>query len=164
MSVLAVKEYVAAQLALLDVPVLASVWSQRPKQVTVGEQTVVIVTCPQSRERRLTGARARQGAPTSGGLKQIEHTIRLDVYWIAADEQAGGRWFDTLLDLLDQTYRAVTLPAALTDAETGGQSSISVLGEQIDTQREEPQLDESAEGVVAFTATKTLQVTEYVQG
>lgn len=164
MSALAVKTWVAQQLSSLDVPVLASVWSQRPKQVAVGDQTVVIVTCPETRESRLTGPRARAGVPTSGGLKSLIRRVRLDVYWVAADEQAGGRAFDTLLETLVGVYRAVALPAALVDPDTGAQSSVGLIGEDMETRMEEPEQDRSQEGLVAFAAELTLTVVEYVQG
>lgn len=164
MSALAVKEYVRQQLAALDVPVLASVWSQRPKQVPVGEQTVIVITDPDAREARLAGPRAQAGNPQSGGAKTVTHRVRLDVYWVAADEQAGGRWFDTLLELIAQTFRGVALPAALTDPDTGAQSALALIGEEMETHRLEPELDQSVEGLVAFTAEVTLTAVEYVQG
>ena len=157
MSQLAVKRFCRRQLALLDVPVQAAVFSQRPRQVAVGDQAVVVITIPQSRERRLTLSRG-------AGRKAIVHQVRLDIYWLATDEQDGGRQFDGLLARLDQLFRATPLPAALSDPESGEQSVLTAVGEEIDTRLEPPLLDEQGEGLVAFTAEKLLTITEHVTG
>ena len=157
MSQLAVKLYAQQQLALLDVPVQAAVFSQRPKQVAVGDQAVVVITCPESRERRLTVTRG-------SGRKEVVHRLRLEVYWVAADEQTGGRAFDTLLWQLDNLFRSVAIPAAVSDPESGEASVVLFIGEAIETTLHEPVLDEAPQGLVAFSAEKVLTVTEHVTG
>ena len=157
MSALAVKTYVQQQMALLDVPVLCQVFSQRPKEVAVGETAVIIVTIPQSREKRFTLNRGY-------GRKQVDHTVRLDIYWVAADEQQGGQWFDGLLWQIDHIFRGVTIPVDIADPDNGEQTVILFIGEDIETRLDAPLLDESVQGVVAFTAEKTLTVTEHLTG
>lgn len=157
MSRLAVKSYCRQALALLDVPVPCVVVTQRPRQIAVGEQAVIAVSVAESKERRFTLSRG-------AGRKEIVHQVRLDVYWIAADEQRGGVAFDDLLEQIDGIFRATTIPVAIADPDSGGQSVIVWIGEEITTIVDEPLLDESLQGLVAFTAQKTLAVTEHVVG
>jgi hypothetical protein len=111
----------------------------------------------ESKERRLTLSRG-------AGRKEVVHQVRLDVYWIAADEQQGGAAFDDLLEQIDGIFRAVAIPVAIADPDSGGQSVLLWIGEEITTIVDEPLLDESLQGHVVFAAQKTLAVTEHVVG
>jgi hypothetical protein len=157
MSRLAIKEYCRQQLALLDVPVPCAVLVQRPKEIEVGEQAVMVVQVPETKERRLTASRGV-------GRKELLHRVRLDLYWLAADEQAGGRAFDGLLEQVDAIFRSAAIPAAVSDPDTGAASVVVWIGEEIETTVEEPLLDESLAGLVVFAAQKTLPVTEHLVG
>ena len=157
MSRLAVKAYVEQQLAGLSIPVACTVLRQRPKTVEVGEQAVIVVDVAMSRERRYT-------IPRGVGRKQVDHQVRLDVYWLAADEQQGGDDFDALLEQIDAIFRAAAIPADATDPETSDTSQIVFIGEDIDTEAEPPLTDESLQGLVAFAARKTLAVVEHIVG
>lgn len=157
MSRLGVKAYVADQLAGLSLPVECTVLRQRPKAIEVGEQAVIVVDVARSQERRYT-------IPRGAGRKQVDHQVRLDLYWLAADEQQGGDDFDTLLEQVDAIFRAVALPADALDPETSDTSQIVFIGEQIDTETDQPLLDESLQGLVAFSARKTLAVIEHIVG
>lgn len=157
MSRLAVKSYCRQAMALLDVPVPCAIVTQRPRQIAVGEQAVIAVTVAESKERRLTPSRG-------AGRKEVVHQVRLDVYWIAADEQQGGAAFDDLLEQIDGIFRAVTIPVTIADPDSGGQSVILWIGEEITTVVDEPLLDETLQGLVVFAAQKTLAVTEHVVG
>ncbi|GEM_PF-6024082 len=150
MSRFAIKAYCRQQMALLDVPAPCAVLTQRPKEIEVGEQAVIVVNVPESKERRYTLNRGF-------GRKQIEHRV-------AADAQAGGQAFDSLLEQIDGIFRAVVIPANVSDPDSGGQSVIVWIGEEIDTTVEEPLLDESLQGMVVFSAQKQLAVTEHVAG
>jgi hypothetical protein len=156
-SRLAVKSFCRQALALLDVPVPCAVVTQRPRQIDVGEQAVVAINVAESKERRFTLSRG-------AGRKEIVHQVRLDIYWIAADDERGGAAFDDLLEQIDAIFRAVAIPAAIADPDSGGQSVIVWIGEEIATTVEEPLLDETVQGLVVFTAQKTLAVTEHVTG
>jgi hypothetical protein len=153
----AVKQFCAAQLALLDAPVQTAVYSQRPKQVTVGEQAVVVVTIADSRE-------ARFAPPRGAGRKIVVHRVRLDLYWLAADEQQGGAAFDALLQQVQARFRTASLPASLSDPATGEESVLVWIGEEIETTLNEPLLDETAEGLATFSAELVLPATEHVEG
>lgn len=157
MSRLAIKHYCRQQLALLDVPAPCAVLTQRPKEIEVGEQAVIVVNVPESKERRYTLNRGF-------GRKQIEHRVRLDVYWVAADAQTGGQAFDGLLEQIDGIFRTVVIPANISDPDSGGQSVIVWIGEEIDSAIEEPLLDETLQGMVVFSAQKQLAVTEHIGG
>ena len=52
MSRLAVKTYCRQAMALLDVPVPCAVVTQRPREIAVGEQAVIAINVPESKERR----------------------------------------------------------------------------------------------------------------
>lgn len=157
MSRLAIKTYCRRVMALLDVPVPCAVMTQRPREIAVGEQAVVAINVPESKERRFTLSRG-------AGRKEIIHQVRLDIYWIAADEQQGGQAFDDLLEQIDAMFRGATIPANIADPDSGAQSVILWIGEEIATTVEEPLLDESLQGLVVFTAQKTLAVTEHLSG
>ncbi|HEY8744820.1 MAG TPA: hypothetical protein VIU62_17155 [Chloroflexota bacterium] len=157
MSRLAVKAYCRQAMALLDVPVPCVVVTQRPREIAVGEQAVITINVPESKERRLTLSRG-------AGRKEISHQVRLDIYWIAADEQQGGAAFDDLLEQIDGIFRTVTIPVAISDPDSGSQSVLVWIGEDLTTSVAEPLLDESLQGLVVFTAQKTLAVTEHVMG
>ncbi|MCL5947421.1 MAG: hypothetical protein M1298_05340, partial [Chloroflexi bacterium] len=64
MTRLAVKTFCQQQLALLDVPVPCAVLTQRPREVSVGTQAVLIVTLPEGKEERFAGPRPQ-------GRKQV---------------------------------------------------------------------------------------------
>lgn len=156
MSELAVKLYVQQQLALLDVPVDARVFSHRPKEVEIGEQAVVVITIPRSREKRLT-------IPRGQGAKRIDHEVRLHCYMLHDDEQAGGRMFDGLKWQIDRQFRTALIPVVISDPDSGEQSGIVLIGEEIETRTEEPQM-EAEFGTAIFYAEVTLSVWENVQG
>lgn len=157
MSRSAIKAYCQRQLALLDIPVPCAVVTQRPKEIAVGEQAVVAIGVATSHEKRFTLSRG-------AGRKQVEHQVRLDIYWVAADEQQGGEAFDDLLEQIDTIFRGVPIPANIQDPDSGAQSVILWIGEEIETAVDEPLLDESLQGLVVFTAMKTLAVTEHLTG
>ena len=157
MSRLAIKEFCRRQMALLDVPAPCAVLTQRPKAIGVGEQAVIVVGVPASKEERLTLGRG-------SGRKRVDHQVRLDVYWLAADEQDGGDEFDGLLEQIDGIFRSVTIPAGVQDPATGASSVVVWIGEEIETAVDEPVLDGSLQGLVGFSARKTLLVTEHVTG
>ncbi len=157
MSRPAVKAFCRQAMALLDVPVPCAVVTQRPRQIEVGEQAVITIQVAESKERRFTLSRG-------AGRKEIVHQVRLDIYWLAADEQQGGAAFDDLLEQIDGIFRTVTIPAAISDPDSGSQSVIVWIGEEVATAVEEPLLDESLQGLVVFTAQKTLAVTEHLTG
>jgi hypothetical protein len=157
MTRLAVKAYCRQAMALLDVPVPCAVLTQRPREIAVGEQAVIAIGVPESNERRFTLSRG-------AGRKEIAHQVRLDIYWVAADEQQGGEAFDDLLEQIDGIFRAVTIPVAISDPDSGSQSVIVWIGEALATTVDEPLLDESLQGLVVFSARKTLAVTEHVVG
>ena len=157
MTRLAIKAYCRQAMALLDVPVPCAVLTQRPREITVGEQAVIAIGVPESKERRFTASRG-------AGRKEIAHRVRLDIYWVAADEQQGGEAFDDLLEQIDGIFRAVAIPSAISDPDSGSQSVIVWIGEELTTTVEEPLLDESLQGLVVFAAQKTLAVTEHVVG
>ncbi|MGI8915207.1 MAG: hypothetical protein ACR2JY_15715 [Chloroflexota bacterium] len=157
MSRPAVKAFCRQAMALLDVPVPCAVVTQRPRQIEVGEQAVITIQVAESKERRFT---LSHGA----GRKEIVHQVRLDIYWLAADEQQGGAAFDDLLEQIDGIFRTVTIPTAISDPDSGSQSVIVWIGEEVATAVEEPLLDESLQGLVVFTAQKTLAVTEHLTG
>jgi hypothetical protein len=58
----------------------------------------------------------------------------------------------------------VTIPAAIADPDSGSQSVIVWIGEEITTTVDEPLLDETLQGLVVFAAQKTLVVAEHVVG
>ncbi|MCL4545104.1 MAG: hypothetical protein M1118_10990 [Chloroflexi bacterium] len=157
MSRLAVKEYCRQQLALLDVPVPCVVLAQRPREIAAAEQAVIIVTLPESREERFT-------APRLFGRKQVTYGAGLEIYWVAADDQAGGTAFDQLLDQIDQYFRLAALPVAIRDPQSGEESQIVFIAEEIATAVEEPLLVEELQGYIVFTARKTVQVVEHTTG
>ncbi len=157
MTRLAVKGYCQEQLALLDVPVSCAVLAQRPREIAAAEQAVIIVTLPESREERFT-------APRLAGRKQVTYGVGLEVYWVAADDQAGGAAFDQLLDQIDQRFRLAALPAAVQDPQSGEPSQIVFIAEEIATAVEEPLLVEELQGYIVFTARKTVQVVEHLTG
>lgn len=144
-------------MALLDVPVPCAIVTQRPRQIEVGEQAVVVINVAESKEGRFALSRG-------AGRKEIVHQVRLDIYWIAADDQQGGAAFDGLLEQIDAIFRAVAIPAAIADPDSGSQSVIVWIGEEITTTVDEPLLDETLQGLVVFAARKTLAVTEHVTG
>lgn len=156
MSELAVKLYVQQQLALLDVPVDARVFSHRPKEVEVGEQAVVVITIRRSREKRFTLSRP-------AGSKRVDHDVCLYLYMLHDDEQAGGRMFDGLKWQIGRQFRAATIPVSISDPDNGEQSGIMFVGEDIDTRTEEPQV-EAELGTTIFYAEMTLAVAEIVTG
>ena len=157
MSRLAVKAYCRQAMALLDVPVPCVVVTQRPREIAVREQAVITINVPESKERRFTLSRG-------AGRKEISHQVRFDIYWIAADEQQGGAAFDDMLEQIDGIFRTVTIPVAISDPDSGSQSVLVWIGEELTTSVAEPLLDESLQGLVVFTAQKTLAVTEHVTG
>lgn len=157
MSRLAIKTYCRQAMALLDVPVPCAVVTQRPREIAVGEQAVIAINVPESKERRYTLSRGT-------GRKEISHQVRLDIYWVAADEQQGGTAFDDLLAQIDGIFRTLPIPVDIRDPESGSQSVILWIGEEMTTSVQEPLLDESLQGLVVFTAQKTLAVTEHVSG
>lgn len=157
MSQAAIKAFCAAQLALLDTPVQTAVYSQRPKQVTVGEQAVVVITIADSRETRFA-------PPRGAGRKVVVHRVRLDLFWLAADEQQGGTAFDALLQQVQARFRSLSLPVDLNDPATGEASVLVWIGEEIEMTLNEPLLDESAAGLAAFSAELVLPATEHLEG
>jgi hypothetical protein len=154
---LALKTYCQRELALLDVPIPLAVLIQRPKQVEAGEQAVVIIEVAASKEGRYTLDRPL-------GQKRIDHQLHLDVYWVTAEEQAGGAAFDGLLEQIDAVFRQAVLPVPLRDPDSGLASTLVWIGEDIDTQVLPPLLDAALEGLVVLCAEKTLQVREQVVG
>ena len=157
MSRLAVKAYMAQQLALLDVPVPLTVLTQRPKETEVGEKAVIVIAIESTREQRFT-------VPRGGGSKKLLHKVRCDLYWMASEPDVGGNAFDQLLDQVDGIVRAVTLPVTLADPQSGAASNLFLIGEDIETSVNEPLLDASLEGYVVFSASKTYDCWEAVQG
>jgi len=157
MSRLAVKAFCRETMALLDVPVPCAVLEQRPKSIPVGEQAVIVVAIDHSKETRFT-------MPRVTGNKSIIHQMRLDLFWVAADEQTGGAAFDELLEQVDGLFRSAPMPRDLTDPQSGATSRLLFVGEDIETTVQEPLLDESLQGLVVFTASKIIQTTELVQG
>lgn len=156
MSRLAVKAFVAQQLALLDIPVPLTVLTQRPKEVEVGIHAVVVIELPETKEMRLT-----LGRPN--GSKKVEHRVSLGIYWMGVDPTTGDR-FDELLDQMDDILRTTTIPVTLTDPQSGSKSQLVWIGEEIETRVHEPLLDESLEGLIVYSAEKTYAVWEQVTG
>lgn len=157
MTRLAVKSYCERLLALLDVPVPCAVLTQRPREISVGEQAVLLIALPASKEERFAG-------PRPAGRKQVTHRVALDVYWVAADDQQGGESFDQLLEQIDALFRGATMPAAVRDPQSGTESQIVFIAEEIETAVNEPQLIEQLEGYIVFTAQKMVQVVEHTTG
>jgi len=157
MSRLAVKDYFRRQMALLDIPVPCAVLNQRPKEIAVGDQAVIVINIAHSKEVRFT-------MPRTTGNKKIDHQVRLDLFWVSSDEQDGGNAFDQLLEQVDGIFRAAPMPESLTDPESGAPSTLLFVGEDIETAVNEPLLDESLLGMVVFTATKIVLATELTQG
>lgn len=161
MTQLAVRSYVATLLADLDLPVPAQVFVQEPKQTSIGSNTVIVIKSPHSKENRQRGT-----MPLGSGQKHVTHEVFLSIVWEAADEQVGGDEFDVLLSKIDAALRPAfgDLPVNLNDPQTGEPSRVIDLGEEIDTTRLEPVVDDGAQGLVVFAAAKTLTVLEVIQG
>ena len=68
------------------------------------------------------------------------------------------------MEQIDGIFRTVTIPVAISDPDSGSQSVLVWIGEELTTSVAEPLLDESLQGLVVFTAQKTLAVTEHVTG
>jgi hypothetical protein len=157
MSRLAVKSYVAAQFASLNVPGNCTVCYEDPKVEEVVTQALLVIRILRSRETRYT-------MPRLTGNKKIEHEVSVTVNWITDDEQAGGRIFDAVLEQLDGFMRAAPLPADLTDPDSGLPSRLLFAGETIETEVVPPEQADSQLGAVVFGALKLYNLTELVQG
>ena len=157
MSVVAIKTYVQQQTALLDVPVTCEIFAQRPKEVEVGQNAIIVVNVPQSREKRLT-------MPRTYGQKVIEHQVSLVVYWVSDDEQTGGQYFDGLLWQIDHIFRTTAIQATITDPDNGEQSVLDFVGENIDTRVDAPEFAGEDQSVVVFAAEKVLLLSERLVG
>ena len=74
----------------------------------------------------------RETMPRGGGRKLLRWTVSIFVY---SPDEADAPNIDTafpvLLDTLAATFRAITLPVALTDSVTGAQSEILFIGEDM---------------------------------
>ncbi len=164
MSRLAVKAFCEKQLATLAEPMACNVLKYRPKQVTFGEDVaLVLVDDPETEETPLVIVLGPIG-------QQVEHRVRLEIYWASADEEKGATLFDALLERIDQLFRKAlksagggTNPMAVVCPETGAQSTITEIGKRITTHQDSAVLDEEPQGLVAFTAEKTLVVKEFLQ-
>jgi len=159
MSSLAVKTYCAQALANIDVPAPVQTFVQEFKQTEVGSNIVCWISRPHGEETRLTIQRAT-------GMRQVVHDIVLVLEWTVADEQVGGNAWDVFLDKVDDVFRklSTTVSFEITDPETGAKSAIWEIGEQIKTEELETKLDEATQGMVLFSAVKTITVKEVLTG
>ena len=168
MSRLAVKHFCASRvLADITQPMPTLVFEQRPKQTDYGEnQAIIAVVIPDSDEEQRT-------LTVGPKLRQVVHSVRLDIYWESADAELGGVSFDALLEIIDAKFRGAMTKTAyleITDPETGAPSTLTAVGTSIKTTVEEPVIVQQegtadpTEGLVAFEAHKLIAVTEYLQG
>lgn len=162
MTRLAVKAYVKDLLddTSLVYPMLVETVIQRPKYVNVGGAASIIVYLAEERERRVA-------LPRGSGAKQIDDSIVLAITWATDDAELGGQQFDGLLALIDQVVRAVDFSTGailLTDPETGEESALFAIGEEIKTTFYLPQTvgDELSTGLMLFMAEKELSVVEMI--
>lgn len=158
MSRLALKQFMAQVLADITEPMPCDVWTQLPKEDEVGTNAVIIALVPRSREKRKTIS----GLHSS--IKEVEHMLELRVFWTNDESQQGGTQFDTLLQVVDRLVKAQSTPLMLTDPETGDQSQLIYLGEEIETVVPEPESVGDSASALMFSAVKSVQAVEYLQG
>lgn len=154
----ATKEFVGRGFADFTVPVPLSVWLYLPKEDEVGTNAAVILDIPRSREKRLTIG----GLHT--GRKEVSHQLELRVWYTNDDSQVGGRVFEVLLSKVDDVLRGFNTPQAVSDPNTGEQSTVVYVAEEIDTAVSFPEAYEEGGSNLVFMAVKTATVVEHVEG
>lgn len=162
MTRLAVKAYVKGLLDDPDLvyPMPVEVMIHRPKYANVGGSASIIVYLSEERERR-------ESLPRGTGSKRIDDSVVLAITWATDDADLGGQQFDSLLTLIDQTVRAVGFSHGsllLTDPESGEESALFSIGEDIRTTFYLPQTvgDDLSTGLMLFMAEKELSVIEMI--
>lgn len=156
MSRSAVKRYCELQLTNIMHPVMCTVATYKPKVTTVGEERAFIyIEDPETEETPLVLGIG----PTT---QQVEHKVRFEIDWITPDEEKGAKTFDTLMEVIDGIFRGTQTrqQIVITDEETGAESIITEIGKRITTHMGSAELDEEPQGMVIFSADKTMIVKE----
>ena len=114
-------------------------------------------------ESRQTMPRMKGGGVTSGGFKKAKHAVGIYVLLILSDAGATNcKLFFQHLDAIQATLRAVDLPVAITDPDTGVSSSLVLLGEEFKVVPAIPQTVKNQK-IVAFKARITTEAVEIIQ-
>lgn len=160
MSELALRKYLADQLtADLVLPTGTGRYKsftahrQMLKREVLGAHVVLQVGRMQVRERRMDGAR-------SIGVKEAHWTVDLLVVANGKDADADGDDFSALVDNVKKVFRQkVTIPATLTDPQTSETSTLTYVGETLDAETLEPDM-ETVQGRILYRARITLDARE----
>lgn len=83
-------------------------------------------------ERRKASPRAKPGNPSSGGFKEILYKMDLWLFFPeAADDPLADSLFPVVIDAVAAVLRNTQIGVILTDPQTGAQSTVLVVGEDI---------------------------------
>ncbi len=139
MSRLAIKQYIITQIAAQEAAIVnnTTTWThvitmrQVPKFEKLGLGLFVITGPSRRVESRLSGSRG-------AGQKKAIYRMRIWMHAAAKDDQVGGDDFDVAWENLLQVLRTINVQVGITDPETGVQSWLHEIGENIDDTIEEP--------------------------
>lgn len=127
------------------------------KREVLGSNIVLQIGRMRSKEKREAGARGI-------GKKLLDWTIELLVVGNGKDPDADGDDFDVMVDNTKKVFRQSTtspLPATLTDPQTGETSVLTHIGEEIDHETLDPDM-EAQQGRILFRARLTMTAKEII--
>ena len=130
---------------------------QMAKREVLGAHVVLQIGRMSSREKREAGARGI-------GKKLLDWTIDLIVAGNGNNADADGDDFSVLVDNTKKVFRQSTsspLPATLTDPQTSETSVLTHIGEVIDHETLDPEM-EAPQGRILFRARITMTAKEII--
>lgn len=160
MTQLAVKTEIAKLFSDITSPVSCDVFIQMPREDQVGLKAILLISIKQSRE-------SRESLGFGIGIKQIQHSVSIQSWYVNDDPQVGGREFDVLISVIQKLLRGYGAPGAaqqISDPETGEQSQILWLGEEITSAIQTPEISEETSGEFIFSGVVNTVVVEQIQG
>jgi|SRR5579859_3698388 len=164
MSELALRKYVADQLtANVTLPTgtgrykTFSSHRQLLKRDVLGSNVVLQVARMKATEKRLAGARGI-------GVKLADWSVDLLVVGNGKNADSDADDFSVLVDNVIRVFRqqvTTALPATLTDPQTGATSVLTHIGEEIELETLDPDM-EVTQGRILFRARITLSAKEVI--
>lgn len=164
MTLRAVKERLAVELANLTVPTIIAETQPLPAVVLTAPPTVDILDAPRLWLWAQDSTEQRLGGPRVGGIgtKQVSYQCQIAAMWTFDPATSDPLQFDDLLDAILARVGAISLPQQLTDSQTGATSTLLKIGEEF-TVRREPPTALQQQGLLLYVAVVETAVWELVQ-